>query len=66
MVPTTRSGSLFQNPGQSVWHPQGTVYQPLENDLGLDMSHLIERNTARLSINGSVTEIHDDFIIYAF
>jgi hypothetical protein len=42
-----------------VWYPYGTVYQPLERDLGIDMSHLIERNTALLSINGSVREIHD-------
>lgn len=49
-----------------LWYPYGTVYQPLERDLGLDMAHLIELNTALLSINGPVTEIHDDFIINAF
>lgn len=56
----------FKIPSQGVWYPHGTVYQPLERDLGLDMSYLIERNTVLLSINGSVREIHDDFIINAF
>ena len=51
---------------QIARYPYGPVYQPLERDLGLDKSHLIERNTAVLSANGPMPQSHNDFMIHAF
>jgi hypothetical protein len=52
------AGSLFRRPGPGLQMP--------ERDLGINISHLTERNTARLSISEPVTEVHNDFKINAF
>ncbi|MFT4512811.1 MAG: hydroxyacylglutathione hydrolase [Planctomycetota bacterium] len=66
VVTNVLGGHVEMRSTPGVWYPYGTVYQPLERDLQLDMSHLIELNTALLSINGPVTQVHNDFIINAF
>ncbi len=47
-----------------VAYPYGTVFQPNEHVLQLEVSHLIELNDAIQAMGGAPSfEIHDDFII---
>lgn len=59
-------GHIEMQTTPGVWYPYGTVYQPNERELPLNLDHLLELDTALLSIFGPTTEIHDDFIIRVF
>ncbi len=47
-------------------YPYGTVYQPNEHVLQLNVAHLFELDTALASIFGPITQPHADFVIRAF
>ncbi|MEO6597197.1 MAG: MBL fold metallo-hydrolase [Planctomycetota bacterium] len=59
-------GHIEMTATPNVAYPYGTVYQPNERHLALQVMHLIELNTALGSIFGSVTQPHADFIIQVF
>jgi glyoxylase-like metal-dependent hydrolase (beta-lactamase superfamily II) len=59
-------GHIEMRSTPGLWYPYGTVYQPQEHELALHLPQLLELDAALQSITGSVTQIHDDFIINAF
>ena len=59
-------GHIEMQATPGVWYPYGTVYQPNERVLQLQLVHLLELDTALQSIFGPTFEIHDDFIIRVF
>lgn len=59
-------GHIEMRSTPGLWYPYGTVYQPAERALALQLPHLLELHAALQSITGPITQIHDDFIINAF
>ncbi len=55
---------MTSTPG--VAYPYGTIWQPNEHALRLDLAQLLELDAALQSITGPITQVHADFVIEVF